>query len=164
MPFRRILALIFPLAGLACLVIAFIQVQQWLALAAVILPLLAWLFSARWTYRGLPLAGLLLSIALSGLGLLIGVAPVLMIISAALALAGWDLLLWHYTLPADLPAATLSRLAYSHYRSLALALALGLLAALAGRLLRLQLPFGVLILLVILALFSLERLWHSLGH
>jgi len=86
-----------------------------------------------------------------------------MILSAALALAGWDLLLWDHALPDDLSASMLSRITYSHYSSLALALVFGLLAALAGRLLRIQLPFGVLIFLVILALFSLEGLWRTLG-
>jgi hypothetical protein len=99
-----------------------------------------------------------------GVGLLLAAGPELMILSAALALAGWDLLLWEHALPADLPAAMLSRLAVSHYRSLALALALGLLAALAGGLLRLQLPFGVLIFLVLLALVSLDRLWRALSN
>jgi len=131
--------------------------------AALLLPLLAWLFSVRWPHRWLPLIGLLLTVTLSAIGLFISAAPVLMILSAALALAGWDLLLWEQALSGDLPAAALSRLAYSHYTSLAVAILLGLLVTLAGRLLRLQLPFGVLIILVLLVLFSLERLWHTLG-
>jgi hypothetical protein len=163
MPFRKILSLAIPFTGLACLSVGYAQAGQWLALVAVILPLLAWLFSARWPYRWLPLAGLVLSVSLSGAGLFLGAAPVLMILSATLALAGWDLMLWENDLPADLPAALLSRLAYSHYRALALAVGLGLLAALAGRFLHLQLPFGILIVLILLALFSLERLWHTLG-
>ena len=163
MPFRKTLVLIFPLVCLACLGFGYAQARQWLALAGVLLALLAWLAGAKWPYRWLPLAALLLSLVLSGMGLFIGAPPVLMICSAALALAGWDLLLWEHALPDDLPASMLSRLAYSHYRSLALALVLGLLVALAGRLLRLNLPFGVLIFLVLLSLFSLERLWHTLG-
>jgi hypothetical protein len=163
MPFRKILSLVFPLACIACLAVGYSQAGQWLALTAILLPLVAWFSSLRWPYRWLPLAGLLLSVVLSGAGLFAGASPVLMILSTALALAGWDLLLWDHALPDDLSASMLSRITYSHYSSLALALVFGLLAALAGRLLRIQLPFGVLIFLVILALFSLEGLWRTLG-
>jgi hypothetical protein len=163
MPLRKILHLLFPLASLTCLAVAFAQSRQYLALAALLLPLLAWLSAFIWPHRWLPLTALLLSVLLAGLGLFQGAASVLMLLSALLALAGWDLLLWAHALPADLSTAALSRLAYSHYKSLALATLVGLLAALAGRLLRLQLPFGVVFILALLALVSLERLWHALG-
>ena len=57
----------------------------------------------------------------------------------------------------------LAFLAYSQYKSLASAIGFGLRAALDGRLLRFQLTFGGMILPVLLAFLSLDRLWRTLG-
>ena len=163
MPVRKILALIFPLASLTCLAGGYLAAGQWLALPGLLVALLAWLLVWKWPFRWLPLAGLLLTVGLSAGGVFAGASPVLMILSVPFALAGWDLLLWNLALSASSPAAPSTLLARSHYISLAWAVGLGLLLALAGRLLRLQLPFGVLLFLVLLALLSLERLFHALG-
>ena len=163
MPSRKILSLACALACVLCLAAGYAQAGQWLALLGVLPALLAWLAGFKWPQRWLPLAGLLLSICLAAAGLFTGAASVLMILSAAFALAAWDMILWNLSLDASALTDTPALLARSHYISLALAIGAGLLAALGGRLLRLQLPFGVLIFLVLLALLSLERLWHTLG-
>ena len=163
MPVRKIVGLICPIAGVVCLVVGYAMVRQWLALLGVLFVFLVWLFTWIWSSRWLPLAALALSVSLSAAGIFAGAPPALMILSAALSLAAWDLALM------DLPHAEvsstgrLSFLAYSHYKSLALAVALGLLAAMVGRMVRIQLPFGVMILLALLVLVSLERLWRTLG-
>jgi hypothetical protein len=127
------------------------------------LALLAWLLTWKWPSRWLPFAALALSVCLSAAGIFAGSPPVLMILSAALVLPGWDLAFFDLALTDsalfDLP----SNFAHSHSKSLTFVIILGLLAALDGRLLRIQLPFGGLILLVLLALLSLDRLWRTLG-
>ena len=163
MPLRKILGLICPLAGVTCLAVGFAMLLQWLALLGVLLALLAWLLTWKWPSGWLPFAALTLSVCLSAAGIFAGVSPVLMILSAALALAGWDLALFDLALTDSALSNPPSRLAHSHSKSLAFAIILGLLAALAGRLFRIQLPFGGLILLVLLALLSLDRLWRTLG-
>ena len=163
MPLRKILGLICPIAGVTCLAVGFALLRHWLALLGVLLALLAWLLTWKWPSGWLPFAALTLSVCLSAAGIFAGVSPVLMILSAALALAGWDLALFDLALTDSALSNPPSRLAHSHSKSLAFAIILGLLAALAGRLFRIQLPFGGLILLVLLALLSLDRLWRTLG-
>ncbi|HTP09498.1 MAG TPA: hypothetical protein VMP08_14685, partial [Anaerolineae bacterium] len=49
-----------------------------------------------------------------------------------------------------------------HYRSLALALGLGLLIVFAGRTIQVQISFVIIGLFVLLALFSVDRIWRAL--
>ena len=162
MPLRKILALLVPLAGSLCLALGFASLGMWLALLG-LLALPVWLFAWFKPSRALPYTALVLSITLSVVGVFVGAEPTLMLLSATLALASWDLALWNLALADNSPADAQPLLAQSHYASLALALGLGLLIALSGRFLRLQLPFGVMFFLVLFALFGLERLWRSLG-
>jgi hypothetical protein len=88
--------------------------------------------------------------------------PLLMMLGAALALASWDVVLWNRT-SADNPLIpSLTLIESKHYQSLALALGLGLLAVVVGRMFRFHIPFGWMVVLAILALFSLERIWRTL--
>jgi hypothetical protein len=89
---------------------------------------------------------------------------VLMILSATFALASWDLVLFDHIL-ADNPISSTQTIVLfqnRHYRSLALALGLGLLIVLVGRTIQLQISFVIIGLLVLLALFSIDRIWRAL--
>ena len=102
--------------------------------------------------------------AWSAAGLLASAPALLMILSATFALASWDLVLFDYSL-SDNPissAATRALFQNRHYRSLALALALGLLIVFVGRTIQVQAPLIIIVLLVLLALFSIDRLWRAL--
>jgi len=162
MPFRKILRLVCSIAATLCLSVGYMALGDWLALL-VWLTLAVWLLAWRKSSRGLSIFALLLDVSLSAGGLVSGARPELMLISAALALASWDLSLWNMALAGNDRPDSQSSLAYSHITSLALAVGLGLLAALAGRLLRFQLPFVVMVLLVLLVLFGIDRLWRALG-
>ena len=125
---------------------------------------LAWWQANKRPATALPSAALVISMAWSAAGLLVSAPPLLMILSAAFALASWDLVLFDHIL-ADDPLSSTSTLALfqnSHYRSLALALGLGLLIVLAGRTIQLQISFVIIGLFVLLALFSLDRIWRAL--
>jgi len=163
MSLRKLLTLVFPLAVLACLASGFLLVRQWLALAGLLLVLAAWLLAWRKPSRWSSLAALVLSVGFCAAGILLGASAVLMILGAACSLAAWDLSLWALSLVGVSPAEPPVAIAHNHYISLIFVLALSLLVALAGRLLRLQLPFGLMAILVLLVLFSLERLWHHLA-
>ena len=87
-----------------------------------------------------------------------------MILSATFALASWDLVLFDHLL-VDNPISSTPALALfqnRHYRSLALALGLGLLIVLVGRTIQAQVSFVIIGLLVLLVLFSIDRLWRAL--
>jgi hypothetical protein len=136
---------------------------QWAGIVVVLTSLLAWLSGWRWPSVWPPSAALVISISLAAAGLLAGASPLLMLLSITPALAVWDLLPLDQTLSSCSPGKTLDLLEQSHYKSLALALGLGLFAALTSRLIRFQIPFGGIILLAILAFFGLDRVWRSLG-
>jgi hypothetical protein len=155
MTLRKILKLAYPTACAACLAAGYALAGRWVALAPVTLIWLAWLFAKQWS----PMATLMASVALAAGGLWLGASPFLMTPAAALALASWDAIHWDGLLGGDLASEIEARLERRHYAFLALALGPALLAAVAGQLIHIQLPFGGLIVIVLLALLSLDRIW-----
>jgi hypothetical protein len=125
---------------------------------------LAWWLASYRPATPLPLAALVISMAWSAAGLLAGAPAPLMILSATLALASWDLVLFDHSLSANpiSSAATRALFQNRHYRSLAWALGLGLLIVFVGRTIQVQVPLIIIVLLVLLALFSIDRLWRAL--
>lgn len=94
---------------------------------------------------------------ISAAGILAGAAAFAMTFGATAALAAWDL--FSPNRPGGAPASATARI---HERkrelSLALALAAGLLLVATGKLLALRIPFVLVVLLVLLDAFSLDRL------
>lgn len=160
---RKILKLVFPLACTACLAAGYAAAGKWIALPGVLLVLAAWLLAALGRSGSFSWVALMLSVGLAVGGLFASVPFLLMVLAATFALAGWDIVFFNNTLAPDLPAGSIRRLEERHYRSLIAALGLGLLAAAAGPAIRLQIPFGWMILLAILALLSLEGIWRRLS-
>jgi|WetSurMetagenome_2_1015567.scaffolds.fasta_scaffold353921_1 hypothetical protein len=124
----------------------------------------AWWLANKWPATLLPVAAFVISIAWGAAGLLAGAPPLLMFPSATFALASWDLVLFDHSL-ADNPISSTSTIVLfqnRHYRSLALALGLGLLIVLVGRTIHVQISFVSIGLLVLLALFSIDHIWRAL--
>jgi hypothetical protein len=111
----------------------------------------------------LPSVALLVSIGLAAVGLFIGAPPFLMLLGATLDLEIWDLVNFDHVLAGSSSAKTVTLLEKQHYISLGLALGLSLLVIIACKTIRPKIPFGGLILLVILAFFSMGRLWHMIS-
>ncbi len=125
---------------------------------------LAWGLAHKWPATWLPLAAFIMSIAWGAAGLLASAPSWLMILSAAFALASWDLVLFDHIL-ADNPISSTPTIALfqnRHYRSLAMALGFGLLIVLVGRTIHVQISFVIIGLFVLLALFSIDRIWRAL--
>ena len=171
---RRTISLVCPLVCTICLTAGY-AVNGW-GIAAVVggSTGLAWWLSHRWGAHkwgahkrpatSLPLAAFIISIAWAAAGLLASAPALPMILSTAFAIASWDLVLFDHIL-ADNPissAPTIDLFQTRHYRSLALTLGLGLLIVLAGRTIQLQLSFVIMGLVVLSALFSIDRLWRIL--
>ena len=165
MSWRKILSLVCPIAYAVCLAVAYAQAGQWTSLAIVLLTFPAWLLARKQPSIELSSTVLLISVGLAAAGLFAGASPFLMMLSATFALASWDLVLLDHTLTdnANSSAKTIALFENRHYQNLALALGLSLLIAVAGQLIRLQIPLGGMILLVILALFGLDRVWRALA-
>ncbi len=162
MTFRKILRLVFPILCVTSLGLGYATTRTWIAMLVPALTLLAWLSAIKWPVGFLSYLALVFSVGLAAAGLLTGATPVWMLPGAAFALASWDVVLWNRTSADNSLTTRLTLFESKHYQSLALALGLGLLAAAGGRFLRFQIPFGWMVILAILALFSLERIWRTL--
>ena len=162
MPVRKFLRLVCPFISVTCLGVGYTTTGLWIAGLVLVLSLLAWLFAIKWSFGFLPTSVLVFSISLAAAGLLTGATPLLMMLGAAFALAGWDVILWNRAFITNSLSASPTLIESKHYQSLAVALGLGLLAIIAGRLFRFQIPLGWMVVLVILTLFSLEHIWRTL--
>ncbi len=164
MPVRRSLIFLCPVISAACLASGYAMTGQGIAVVIALLTLPVWLLARQRPSTMPPSVALVISVSIGAAGLFTGTPSFLMILGVALALASWDLVLWDQTLTDNSISSTQTSalLETKHYQSLALALVPGLLIARAGPLIRMQLPFMSLILLVILALFSLDRVWRTL--
>ena len=160
-PPRRLLFLACLLAALACLAGGYGMAGYWPAGIAALLPLAGLGFAARRPAGWLPAACLAALVCLAAGGLLAR-APVLpMLGGATAALAAWSLANLDRALAGVPPSESEARLERVHLLTLALALGLGLLLAAAGALLPLPIPFALLIALVLLDLYSLDRVLHT---
>ncbi len=125
---------------------------------------LAWGLASKWPTTVLPLVAFAISIAWDAVGLLVSAPALPMILSATFALASWDLVLFDHSLAGN-PISSTSTIALfqnRHYRGRALALGLGLLIVLVGRTIQVQISFVIIGLFVLLALFSIDRIWRAL--
>jgi hypothetical protein len=167
MPPRRLLFLACLLATLACLTGGYGMAGFWPAGIAALLPLaglgLAALaaLAARRPAGWLPAVCLAALVCLAGGGLLAGAPVLLMIGGATAALAAWSLANLDRALAGVPPSESEARLERVHLLTLALALGLGLLLGAAGALLPLPIPFALLVALVLLDLYSLDRVLHT---
>jgi hypothetical protein len=147
----------------ACLAAGYAANGGAIAIAAGASTGLIWLLAYKQPARLPPAMALIISVIWGAVGLLVGATPALMILGTTLALAGWDLILLDQTLTrcANSSATANSLFEQRHYQSLALALGLGGLIVAAGRMIHVEIPLGGMILLVILAMFSLDRIWRK---
>ena len=161
---RRTLSLVFPIMCTVCLAAGYATNGWGIVVVAGASTGLAWWLANKWPATLMPLAALAISIAWGAAGLLASAPALLMILGATFALASWDLVLFDHIL-ADNPISSTPTIALfqnTHYLSLALALGLGLLIILIGRTIHVQISFVIIGLVVLLALFSIDRIWRAL--
>ena len=161
---RRTMSLACPIVCTLCLMAGQAANGWGIAVMAGVSTGLAWWFANKRPTTSLPLAAFVISIGWSATGLLAKVPALLMILSATFALASWDLVLFDHILVEN-PISSTSTIALfqnRHYRGLALALGLGLLIVFIGRTIQLQISFVLIGLFVLLALFSVDRIWRAL--
>lgn len=159
MSLRKPLFILSLVTLVLCLTAGFGIAGKWIGVLAAILMAPAWLFTRKNTDPWLPFLCLLASVGLAVAGTLIGASPFLMILSSAVALAVWDLTCLDSALKHNSFGEQTRRYQNKHIQSLALALGLGLFGALLGRFINLRFPFIIVMLLIVLTLFALDRVW-----
>jgi hypothetical protein len=118
---------------------------------------LAWLYAQKYANTMLRLICLVASVGLAVLGGLMGAPSLLMIISSSFSLAAWDLLFLDAALGINSFGEQTRQYEIKHIQLRTLALGFGFLVTFLDRLLILQIPFALLVLFVILAVFGLDR-------
>lgn len=145
-----------------CLAAGYGLASQWVGTVLAVMTGLTWLLARKYPASGLPFICLLASVCMAVVGRLTGSPSLLMICGAAVALAVWDLLLLDVALEGNSSDEQTRRYENEHIQSLVLALGSGLVVVVLGSLIILQIPFVVLVLLVALAAFSLDRVWSQI--
>ena len=156
---RKASFVICMIVSVFCLVAGYSIPGQWIGALAAILMVPAWLFARKYPDSWPPYICLLASICLAVVGKLTGAVPLLMIFGSGFTLAVWDLLFLDAALGSNSSGEQTRQYENKHLQSLALALGFGLSVSFLGRLLILQIPFLVLVILIAVALFGLERFW-----
>lgn len=144
-------------ASMLCLAVGHGIAGQWIGAVVAIITGLIWPLARKYPSSWVPLVCLLMSVGLAIAGRLTGSPPLLMICGSSFALATWDLLFLDDALENNTAEKQTQHYENKHLQSLALALGSGLLVAFLGRLLNLQIPFVLLMLLVALVIFGLDR-------
>jgi hypothetical protein len=159
---HRWLAISVVILSAACLAVGCALGEAWKLALSAGLPLLCGLFALKEKNHTLSTLGLWLSVGIAGVGLLNGADSRLILLGSTLALAAWDLTLFNIGLEDCTLAGVPGRLESKHYQALATAVGGGLLAAWVGSGVRLSIPFVVMVLLAVLAVWSLDRAMRGL--
>lgn len=135
-----------------CLGAGYILAGYWQILAVFPLMALFWIYtknrSAFWADSSFLLAYLILA----AIGIVDRLSLVLMIIACTTVLTSWDLMQFNHSKVGNSLSNTNTALEKYHLNSLALAASAGLILALSSIYINLQFPFGVTILLVLIAM------------
>ena len=135
-----------------CLGAGYIFDGYWQILPVLLVILLFWMMAKKqlgfWPTSGF----LLVYLALAAIGVVADLPVGLMVVACTLALASWDLIQFERNLNENLLLETSTPFEKHHLRSLVLAVSAGLLLAFMSLYIHLQLPFGVIVSLVLIAM------------
>jgi hypothetical protein len=154
---RKALWLFCLAVSLVCLAGGYAVSAYWFVAPVVLAPIGVLLFSEKITAGWIPDACLFGLVCLAAAGLIIQAPPLLMLLGATAGLAAWDLENLDRRMAMGEPSPSARRFEQRHVLILLAALGLGLLLAALGRLVAIQIPFVLLLALVIFDLFSLDR-------
>ena len=159
MSVRNILNLVCLILTVLCLTLGYSKIGPGMAFTAGLVILVVWLLAYRWPSSWFPSIALVVTIGLAVIELLQGAPALLMLAAAVLALVNWDLALLDRRSGGSLLGRNFTLLEKKHFQSLLAALGLAVPAIVIGRLVHFHIPFGLMVLLVLLAFFSLMRVW-----
>ena len=139
----------------ACLGIGYALAGYWQIVPVLLGTFFFWAWMKKQSVAWSDSTFLLVYTVLAAAGVVIDLSVALMVITSAFTLASWDLLRFEQGLVGNASSHTDMALEKHHLRSLAVALVTGLLFAMLSLYIRLQLPFIVIVSLVLIALGGL---------
>ncbi len=139
-------------AAMACLALAYVIAGYWQGLLAIPVTLLAWMLAQKWSAFWAASSALTIYLSVSVIGILLRVPVLLLIPGCLAAIAWWDLAEFDESLVGEAPAKARALLEKQRLQSLGLMVGTSLVLEAVGLWLRLQLPFGVVMLLALLSI------------
>ncbi len=159
----KLLILICSVVSAACLAIGYTPLGGAIVILVALLTAASWFLAYRRPSVCPPLVALVIAIGVAGGGLFAHGSSWPVLLGTAFALASWDLIrMAHSLVGVKASAQTVTRFQNTHYASLGFVLGLSLLLTIAGQLVQLQIPLLGILLLIILAIFALDRAWRML--
>ena len=135
----------------ACLSFGYLRAGEWLVIPAMVLAWIVWFaFNKRAEFWSVSI-GFVLYVLIAAFGIFTHLSVLLMVSGGFSALVAWDLLLFKRSMTFTDATQTNNRLETNHFKSLSLAVLVGILATLSASLISFQLSFGAVIVFVILA-------------
>jgi hypothetical protein len=144
--------------AVACLMSAYALGARWEAALAFLGCLFLCLLLGRRRYSWLPYILLLLYSFASAYGVLVGLNPWLLAVGMCAALGTWEITLFMQSSRGETQSDYVLRMEKNHLHLLAGVLLLSMLLSLSGMVVRLNLPFLAVVLIVLAALLSIRRL------
>jgi hypothetical protein len=143
------------LVSTGCFAAGYLFAGYWVAVPALIVLVSVGVFANQRPAFWMAAVALVGSVILAAVGIALDVSPVLMVIASTSALVSWELFHFKHGTTRSAPPQSSSTLENYHLRSLAAAASAGLIFALLTMLVNLQLPFGIVALLVLIAIGGL---------
>jgi hypothetical protein len=134
-----------------CLGLAYMREGRWWILAVLAAMSIFWLAMKRWSLFGSASALLLIYLAAAATGVLTNLPVPLLVTGCTFALVSWDLALFSEKMETNPSSPLAALMERAHLRSLAGACGGGLLLALLSTAIHVDLPFIIVLLLVLLA-------------
>jgi hypothetical protein len=138
-----------------CFAAGYLLAGYWLVVPALVLLIASWVLSSRRPAFWLAAVSLVSSLILAAVGVALDISLVLIVIATTMALVSWELVQFKHSSTRKAPAQPNTAFEKHHLRSLLLAASAGLILALLTTFINLQLPFGVVAILVLAAVGSL---------
>jgi hypothetical protein len=138
-----------------CLAAGYLLAGFWLVVPALILLVASWVLASQRPIFWLSALSLVGSVVLAATGVAFDFSPILMVIASTATLVSWELIQFKHNTTKSTLAVHNSLLEKFHLRSLVSAASAGLVLALLATFINLRLPFGIVVLLVLVTIGGL---------
>jgi hypothetical protein len=155
MKYRSILLNSSLITSTGCLAAGYIIAGYWMVVPALLILIAAWVFSNRIPAFWLAAIALSGCVVLAAVGVVLDLSLVLMTVSCTAGLVSWELIQFKHSISDVSQAESDLPIQKYHLKSLALAASTGLVLALISSIINIKLPFGVVALLVLIAISCL---------
>jgi len=150
------------LLGMLPLVVGYLQSNLPLAAMGAFAVGLLWLLSRRVFRAWIASIGLFIFVCASGVGAWLGLSPILMAISVLGSLSAWDLAGFFRRLGRAAPEDDLIQLGKKHLVQLGIFMGVSMILALLGLLIRVNIPFWWVFLLVLVTVLGIMKLGNRI--